>query len=282
MAALSSESVSLKIHPRAIAALGADLVTNDLVAVIELVKNAYDAGAKRAWVRFKQDEVDRKYLEIEDNGVGMTKETITDAWCVIATPYKTNNTNILSRGRKRRVTGEKGLGRLSAARLGSKLTMLTQASGQPCYELHVDWKDLARQTDLSECSIELSTAEQSPFKHSGTLLRIYNLQSEWGEEALSDLEDNLARLLAPLFSQDEFSIILDTEKGGASHELKIKPPAFLSYPKYKIEGSVDAEGDINAEYIFTSDVNPRRASFRQSWENVLEATERRDRAHRGV
>ncbi len=52
---------------------GADLVTNDVVAVIELVKNSYDAFAHNVWLRFRNDFSLGKCLEIEDDGEGMTR-----------------------------------------------------------------------------------------------------------------------------------------------------------------------------------------------------------------
>ena len=47
------EKIPFRMHPRVFAALGADLVTNDVVAVIELVKNSYDAFAQNVWLRFR-------------------------------------------------------------------------------------------------------------------------------------------------------------------------------------------------------------------------------------
>src|SRR5882672_7252331 len=83
--------IPFRMHPRVFAALGADLVTNDVVAVIELVKNSYDAFADNAWVRFRHDDKLGSYLEIEDDGQGMTKAIIDDVWCLVATPFKENN-----------------------------------------------------------------------------------------------------------------------------------------------------------------------------------------------
>lgn len=68
---LRPEKIPFRMHPRVFSALGADLVTNDVVAVIELVKNAYDAFATRVDVRFGTDDRKRTYLEIKDNGYGM-------------------------------------------------------------------------------------------------------------------------------------------------------------------------------------------------------------------
>ena len=122
----SAETVPFKIHPRVFKALGADLVTNDVVAIIELVKNAYDAYATVVDVRFIQ-EAGGWVLEVEDNGSGMNRNTIEEAWCTVATPYRNCHPVAKQKGKRdRRTSGEKGLGRLSAARLGKKLEMVTQ------------------------------------------------------------------------------------------------------------------------------------------------------------
>jgi hypothetical protein len=85
------EKIGFKMHPRVFAALGADLVTNDVVAVIELVKNSYDAFASNVWIRFKTHAKYGDYLEIKDDGLGMTREIIRDVWCLVATPYREQN-----------------------------------------------------------------------------------------------------------------------------------------------------------------------------------------------
>ena len=60
------ERIPFRMHPRVFAALGADLVTNDVVAVIELVKNSYDAFAQNVWLRFRENPSQGAFLEIED------------------------------------------------------------------------------------------------------------------------------------------------------------------------------------------------------------------------
>ena len=77
------EEVPMKFHPRAFSAFGADLVTNDCVAIAELVKNSYDAFANTVTVSVLPDSI-----EIKDDGFGMTADVIREAWAVIATPYK--------------------------------------------------------------------------------------------------------------------------------------------------------------------------------------------------
>ncbi len=174
------EPVHFRMHPRVFAALGADLVTNDVVAVIELVKNAYDAFADTVWVRFPTDSEAGPVLEIEDNGHGMTFETVRDVWCMVATPFKVNNPMVINGEKSRRVAGEKGLGRLSVARLGNRLQMITQAQGGACWEVVANWVDITSGNDLSASYAKYRKLPgKSPFKQSGTLLRISELKNPW-------------------------------------------------------------------------------------------------------
>ena len=67
---IKEKEISMRFHPRAFAAFGSDLVTNDAVAVTELVKNSYDAYANNAAVVFGSDDSTGKYIEIADDGLG--------------------------------------------------------------------------------------------------------------------------------------------------------------------------------------------------------------------
>ncbi|MCG8097761.1 MAG: ATP-binding protein, partial [Candidatus Thiodiazotropha taylori] len=85
-------------------------------------------------------------------------------------------------------SGEKGLGRLSVARLGERLRMWTKEKGQPCHEVFVDWSSLAQASDLGACTATISEVKNSDIKTpSGTLLRIEGLTSEWEEDEIEDL-----------------------------------------------------------------------------------------------
>ncbi len=190
--------VPFRLHPRVFAALGSDLVTNDFVAITELVKNFYDAFADRVDVRFRADEIQGDSIEIQDNGLGMDRATVETVWCVVATPYRAENPVSRKGSKTRRTAGEKGLGRLSMARLGNRLEMLTQAKGQPCLKVDIEWPDLPRASSLDACFANVEVYDgPSPFKHSGTLLRIYDLQAEWNDERLDELHEHLSRLLSP-------------------------------------------------------------------------------------
>jgi hypothetical protein len=109
MTRLDDKYGAMALRPRAqiLRCIGDELVSNETVAVIELVKNAYDADATRVLVRFQEPlEIGRGMIEVIDNGHGMSLETIQNAWMEPATLMKKHQTRSEQRGR--RVLGEKG------------------------------------------------------------------------------------------------------------------------------------------------------------------------------
>ena len=274
------DRIPFRMHPRVFAALGADLVTNDVVAVIELVKNSYDAFARNVWLRFRDDPSLGAFLEIEDDGNGMTREIIEQVWCLVATPFKENNPLTKSGQEVRRVAGEKGLGRLSVARLGERLDMLTQAPGAQCWEVNVNWSDISAGDDLSgsyaECRLY---PEVTPFEESGTRLRILGLKGQWDNDRISDLEDNLARLISPFSDLGDFNIFLSGFGDSEIEEVKIESPEFLAKPKYSVSGSADGNGNVKGTYRFApiSGGSGREKELKIAWEQIYDVIQDRTR-----
>ena len=264
------ESIQLKMHPRVFAALGKELVTNDVVAVIELVKNSYDAFARTVHVTFGDDDVDGRYLEILDDGIGMTREVIENEWCLVGTPFKKTNSVVEREGKTRRVTGNKGLGRLSVARLGNRLTMLTKTCDSPCLEVRVDWSKVSEAEDLSQSAVDMRELPGDlTFAESGTRLRILDLTEEWDRNRTIELQDNLSRLLSPFAKPDEFNIYLSSSM--STEQVRIEPPQFLSEPKYSIKGEVDEQGVLTAIYRFSPirvDSAPKTREVNAQWSQI--------------
>ena len=271
----TQDTVQLRMHPRVFAALGKDLVTNDVVAVMELVKNSYDAFAHNVWLEFGDDETHGPCLEIRDDGMGMTREVIENVWCMVATPYRESHKVVRRDDKERRVVGAKGLGRLSVARLGQSLTMLTQSSDSPCWEVTVDWLDLANKDELSQSNVICREYnETSPFTESGTKLRILGLEEEWDESRIDDLRENLARLLSPFLEADDFNIFLTVTGQDGTEEVRIESPEFLAQPKYKFEGKVDDIGDVEGIYWFSpiaKDGAVRTKPLKFTWYSIRES-----------
>lgn len=264
-----AESISFRMHPRVFTALGSELVTSDIVAVIELAKNAYDAGARRLDVRFDTGTNGQPFIELDDTGHGMDKTTIRDVWCVVATPFRLSNTHTGVGTGSRRVSGEKGLGRLAAARLGRNLSLITKAPRKGCWRLDVNWEELSGAKSLDACQVVLSpcnTTETIPSQ--GTRIRITNLKRIWTLDDIAELREQLSRLLSPFGSQSEFEIFLTVRGIAASPDkkkkkgafsppspdepIRITPPSFLENPPYKLEGEVNAAGNLVGKYQYSA------------------------------
>ena len=263
----STERVNFQYHPRLIRALGAELVTSDIVAIIELVKNAYDAVAHKVSIRFAED-AQGEYIEILDDGVGMTREVIEDAWFTVATPHKVSNPTARLGARQRRVSGNKGLGRLSAARLGDRLEMITKAKGNPCWKVDVHWDTSSSDDNTSgrtAATISEVDAASNCRKH-GTQIRIYGLRRRWSDPSFVDLRDSLSRLLSPFKSNDAFNITLFSNSSLLPEVVAVEVPEFLSNPPYKVTGSVDHTGNVEAQYRHvTEGGNVREKDISFSW-----------------
>ena len=106
--------------------LGEKLVETVHLALVELVKNAYDADATSVDVIFSENDEGDSEIRIIDDGTGMNFKDVENYWMRIATTQKTNQNVSPIYGRPR--TGEKGIGRFSCRRLGNKLKLVTIGS----------------------------------------------------------------------------------------------------------------------------------------------------------
>jgi len=283
---MKKEIIPFKFHPRVFNSLGADLVTDDIVAIIELVKNAYDAGADKVIISFlsnsprrntkervyKQDknqnsqDIENIILEIFDNGQGMTRQIIEDAWFTIATPYKEINRKVkINKDINRTVSGEKGLGRLSTARLGSSLEIYTRSVKGPCWKISIDWDKLITADNILNTGgiIEEDKFPYDDYK-SGTIVRIKNLYKNWAnsdvlQASVQDLKDNLSRFISPfsdIKQYGKFDISIKTPLSAS--EIKVSTPKYLNYPIYSISGEVNDNGIIMYEYKYNNGSKKRR------------------------
>jgi signal transduction histidine kinase len=277
------EPVPFLMHPRVFAALGKDLVTSDLVAVIELVKNSYDAFATRVDVRLLNDEAGKLYLEIQDDGLGMDDKILRDVWCVVATPFRENHQTserlVSGKTKQRRVSGAKGLGRLSSARLGNKLDVFTRKRGKQPWKLVVQWEELADAPTLDQCRAQLWPATPAEFDvESGTLLRITGLESVWPEEEIDELSEGLSRLKPPFEQLGDFKVFL-TDARRSAQPMEIEASPLIENPLYRIKGELRSNGALRYTYGYQPYKGKGRTdSDTISWTNILlDIKQRRDK-----
>src|SRR5262249_39577263 len=147
-----------------------------------------------------------------------------------------------------RVSGEKGLGRLSAARLGEHLELITKAKNEPCWKVNLKWADLAGANSLDFCNVDITETTYEKFSHhTGTLVRITDLKTEWDEEKQEDLREQLSRLVSPFDKISDFTIWV-TLPGEEAEAVEIKAPKFLDSPPYLLRGHVNEHGLLRCNY----------------------------------
>lgn len=190
--------------------LGRDLITSDNIAVLELVKNSYDAHATKVEITFGDDSI-----VIADNGKGMSDADINDKWLFIAYSAKSDGTednNYRSKIR-RDFAGAKGIGRLSCDRLARYLTMNTVSEETGTLEiLKVDWAKFENRQKENIDTIPVeheSTTGSYNFPDNsahGTSLNFTGLHGKWGVDEIFGLRKSLEKMIAPLAGADDFQI----------------------------------------------------------------------------
>ncbi len=245
---------SSKLRPRAniIHILGDELISSDMVAVTELVKNAYDADATQVIVRFRGDIENKKgEIEVVDNGTGMSLDTVKSGWLEPATQMKKKNRQT---ARGRRVLGEKGVGRFAAARLSSVLEMVTKETGADReIVVRFDWSAFDKSGYLDEVECEWFERAPKTAKSSGTVLHFTELKNAWTDSEIENLRRSLSRVISPFEHIKDFEVILELPKGFEKFAGLITPSELLSHPNYFVKGTVAKNGKYDLEYVGTAE-----------------------------
>ncbi len=209
--------------------IGSDLISDDFIAVFELVKNTYDAHATKVEITFENIYNENAKIIIKDNGKGMNYDDLINKWLFVAYSAKKEGTEEDSYNYrdkikvKRAYAGAKGIGRFSCDRLGGELYLETikDEPKSKVETLLTEWDKF--EGNLKEEFVNISVLHETlqNSKHNqthGTVLEISNLKSEWNREKFLNLKDALAKLINPntLNKEDEFDIFLnvDAEKIG--------------------------------------------------------------------
>lgn len=286
---ISSGRASLRPRARLLHTFGDELISSDSVAIIELVKNSYDADATRILIRFEDPlEPGQGKIEVIDNGVGMTLDIIKNSWFEPATPFRKQNS--ITEKKKRRVLGEKGIGRFASSRIADRLEVVTRQAGadneiwaflnwkqfddESKYldEIALEW-GITKPTELCDegtlrllCwdrGVEETENTNGKLNH-GTILRMTSIRSEWNINKFKKLRSDLSRLVSPFFiaereqKGDIFEIMLDLPEPYADLSGLIEPPETLKYPHYRVSGDIGESGDYDFDLYLSGESKPTK------------------------
>lgn len=154
--------------------LGVQNFTNDEAAILELVKNSYDAIATKVILEFDENQ-----LVITDNGSGMNADDIKQHWMHIGKSIK--DYEILDKNRKKRIlAGSKGVGRFALSRLGERIELYSKKDNFSCVLWTTDWNS----STLSVCEA---------LTENGTKIIIDGLREKWSNKRIENLVDFLSK-----------------------------------------------------------------------------------------
>lgn len=202
-----------KLKPRAriIRTIGDQLISGPEAAIIELVKNSYDAEASYARISFKYSAKDGFSIVVEDDGHGMTYDEILNNWLEPATDIKAKNP--WSRNKVRRLLGAKGIGRFAVSRLG-EVSLLTSAArssnnaGIEVSSIYIDWSQFTGEKYLEDIELDIIKESLDSYDSTGVEIEVSSLRDKWTKGQVERLILELRRLSHPL-GDDKFSVYLD-------------------------------------------------------------------------
>jgi signal transduction histidine kinase len=202
-----AEKLSFEVSASLQRLIGRELVPTDEFAITELVKNAYDSGAKVVTITIQSvTEREPGYVRVEDDGSGMTLADFRRLFMFAGYSERPDEVDKAARV----PTGEKGIGRFAADRLGRLLTVTTKVSSSPkVLRVGFDWEDFRskrKRFNEIQVPVEQPVDLQWPKDRSGTVYEIRKLRALWTREKILALRSSLAELLDPFHTPRDFRI----------------------------------------------------------------------------
>lgn len=216
---MSEQNQPKKFRPRArlLVQLGDRLIKSENIAVVELVKNAYDADAENCEVIFKNiNSQEQGEIVIKDDGLGMTPQIIDEVWLEPGADFK----ELILDGNqytlgfdvvfpKRTPIGEKGIGRFGVHKLGDYIQLTTKsANSDKEVIVEIDWQEFAKQKYLEDAQFKVAERTPQTFTNgrTGTQISIKKLRKVWDKKLYHELQKTLLSLGSPFQEKSDFHV----------------------------------------------------------------------------
>ncbi|UTN05637.1 ATP-binding protein [Flavobacterium bizetiae] len=202
--------VSFKPRARLLIQLGDQLIKNESIALVELVKNSYDADANIVNIYMENPENQEEgIIIIEDDGFGMSPEIVENVWLEPGADFKSEQikNNKTSPKYNRSPIGEKGIGRFGVHKLGNIIELTTKADGFNEVYVEINWEDFNNYKYLNEVPINI--IERSHPQHfkdgkTGTNIIIKKLRKKWERGMAREVKRSITALASPFKNNDSF------------------------------------------------------------------------------
>lgn len=211
------KKISFRPNARLILQLGDQLIRSESIAVLELIKNAYDACATKVTIHLSNlDKPGFGEIVIEDDGMGMDFNILNDVWLRPGTTWKRDQiaAGTYLNNCDRIPLGEKGIGRFGVHKLGEHIELITKTKSSKEAYLKINWSEFNTSNELSEIPIELFERDPTVFKKtaSGTKIIIRELRNVWTRGEVRELFRAVNSLNSPFDKIDSFNIIFKIDR----------------------------------------------------------------------
>jgi hypothetical protein len=249
--------------------LGRDSIKDHTTALMELVKNSYDADAKNVDIEIWSASGD--VIRISDNGFGMTENELKNNWLRIGYSEKRKSKKSKLGRRK---TGEKGIGRISTDRLGSKLEIRTKSSKDKLIGLRLNWDDFdVEEKTVSDIKVQIFSPGEINLPKldgkeakTGTEIIISKQRQPWSENNIDNLYQELAALTPPFEDVIDFAINLKNDvKPSASGKINRE---YLKAAEIEIEAFYDGKGS-EIIYTYWDKYKKKETIEKIDWRNLI-------------
>lgn len=246
--------VNFNVHAYTARLIGRENVSKLEGAILELVKNTYDADASLCVLYFEEST---KTLYLADNGHGMTRTIIEEHWMTIGNSSKVTN----YRSHKGRIqTGAKGIGRFALDRISDECKMFTSTKDSSI-EWNVNWSDFESVSRITDIYAELDEVDYTiqdflsgvknkqieklisdKFENVGTIFKLGKLRDEWSMTLVEKIKNNLATLIPPEL-ENIFQVYFFTENSSIDDARVSMNNGLFSYD-YKLQFDADSNGKV--------------------------------------
>lgn len=279
MPVIKSGSSSFKPYARIMGIIGDQLITDKLVALVEIVKNSYDADARKVNIKFNNWVAKpgqtlpllEPSIEIIDNGNGMNEDVLLNIFLNPGTPNKLlqkkddRKTPVLHRT----MQGEKGIGRFAINKLGHVITIYSKTTSDPEVKLTINFEEYDDETKTNVEDYKLLSEIVNQYvindppialkEGKGTIIKIEKLKQTWTKKDFDTLIASLQKLTAPPdilrreYYPEDYSIISDFEFVLEINGTPYQKPAdlwesVLEMAPFQMIGTISKEGILSYKY----------------------------------
>ncbi|MDD4753945.1 MAG: sensor histidine kinase [Desulfitobacteriaceae bacterium] len=256
---IQDKRVTAKFKPRArlLLQLGDQLIKNESIALLELVKNSYDADASKVDIYMENiDSESKGIIIVEDNGCGMSADIVENVWLEPGSDFKAKQfeKRVVSPIYKRLPIGEKGIGRFGVHKLGRVIEMTTKAADTNEIFVRINWSSFNDYKYLDDVPIEIverGTPQIFKNNSTGTNIVISQLWNKWERGIAREVKRAITSLASPFEEESSFLPSFNIfDKPGWFDDL-LDWEDIKGYSLFNFEISMEGNSIVGFDYNFT-------------------------------